>query len=632
MIIVSTIIVFTILFNQYVIRQFKKADETEHLINMLRNEYSTSTLPIRVIKNIVGQEKTNDLEKEEKLSEAYQKNISLLTGHIDNIDSYLVAINNNLNNTSQMFRETKEERQILLIIINDSIVKMEHFKELLDSKYSASEINRNPNHINELEIARDNLNMNFNNLYAHYENYSKLSRNLLFHQLNFLIIILIILVLLLSLIGIRFVSYDLRFILSSFKQLESHNYRLTNLPKFKRIFKEEKEIYDTVNNIFVEQAYSTGFKEIVMGTYMMDELIDLLFSKVKQLFSVDRVGIAFVDYKQKLFVAEYGVMNYGEIKLGPGFEVPILETSLSKVLETKNGFIANDLCALYKTKPNSKALAAIIEEGIRSNMVVPLKSKNTVFGLVFFSSTTKNTFDNDHFRLATKLLYEIEGFLNRSYLTKVVFSKMGHAFSELVDKKDNETGGHIIRMVKYSVIIAIGVKELALKGYEIDKKTILDIERNASVHDIGKVAVPDHILKKPGKLTSDEWEIMKTHAAVGGDIFKDLRESLNLFDYDFFKVAEEITRYHHEKWDGTGYPEGLKGDSIPLVARIVAVADVFDALTSKRVYKDAFSFDEAVDIIESSKGSHFDPIIVEVFLTVLEEIKVIYNTYTEKED
>lgn len=166
-------------------------------------------------------------------------------------------------------------------------------------------------------------------------------------------------------------------------------------------------------------------------------------------------------------------------------------------------------------------------------------------------------------------------------------------------------------------------------AYQVDKKFVSEIERNASVHDIGKVGIPDAILKKPGKLTSEEFDVMKTHPEIGGEIFANLRESLRGFNENYYKIAEEITLYHHERWDGSGYPKGLRGDNIPLSARIVAIADVFDALTSERVYKKAFSFEDAVKLIEDSAGTHFDPVIVEVFLNELDGIKRIYNRYRD---
>ena len=164
-----------------------------------------------------------------------------------------------------------------------------------------------------------------------------------------------------------------------------------------------------------------------------------------------------------------------------------------------------------------------------------------------------------------------------------------------------------------------------LPGYTVNRKFVLEIERNASAHDIGKVGIPDEILKKPGKLTPEEWLIMKRHAGFGADIFKSLREGLRVFDADFYRFAEEIARYHHERWDGTGYPEGLRGEAIPLSARIVALADVFDAITSKRVYKAPFSFEQSVQMIKESSGTHLDPVLVDVFIENIEKVWEIYQ-------
>lgn len=223
------------------------------------------------------------------------------------------------------------------------------------------------------------------------------------------------------------------------------------------------------------------------------------------------------------------------------------------------------------------------------------------------------------------MIKEISLILNRSYFTKVIFAKITHSFAELVDHKDNETGDHILRMVRYSVVLADALRRTPREDYCVDRRLVLDIERYASVHDIGKVGVPDEILKKPGKLTPEEWEVMKRHVNVGADIFSSIREGLRFFDDDLYRVAEEITRHHHERWDGSGYPDGLKGLEIPVSSRIVAIADVFDALTSRRSYKEPFGFDESVEILKDSAGSHLDPVLVQVFIDQLEKIKSIYD-------
>lgn len=186
-----------------------------------------------------------------------------------------------------------------------------------------------------------------------------------------------------------------------------------------------------------------------------------------------------------------------------------------------------------------------------------------------------------------------------------------HRLTAAAEYKDDETGDHIKRIGEYTAVLAKGM------GYSDDK--IENLLYAAPMHDIGKIGVPDKILLKPGKLEPDEWEIMKKHTNIGAEILKGSSA-------EYIKLAETIAYYHHERWDGTGYPEGLKGEEIPLSARIVAVVDVFDALISERPYKVAFPLQKAFDIIESEKGIHFDPKVVDVFFDSIEEIKAIYRT------
>lgn len=191
-----------------------------------------------------------------------------------------------------------------------------------------------------------------------------------------------------------------------------------------------------------------------------------------------------------------------------------------------------------------------------------------------------------------------------------VVRRLGRA----AEYRDNETGLHIIRMSYISVILgrAAGMSE-----------EDLDLLLNASpMHDIGKIGVPDNILLKPGKFEPEEWEIMKTHAQIGADI-------LSGDDSPMMTMAREIALTHHEKWDGSGYPNGLKGKDIPLVGRVSALADVFDALTSERPYKKAWSTDDAIEFIKDNSGSHFDPDLVDYFIQNLDLIADIKEKYME---
>ncbi len=155
-----------------------------------------------------------------------------------------------------------------------------------------------------------------------------------------------------------------------------------------------------------------------------------------------------------------------------------------------------------------------------------------------------------------------------------------------------------------------------------------DVVRSAPLHDVGKINISDKILNKPGKLEDDEYEIMKTHTTHGKKIMEDAISTVAGENY--LKEARNMAAYHHERWDGKGYPEGLHGEVIPLSARIMAVADVFDALASPRVYKPAFPVEKALSIIEEGKGTQFDPKCVEVFMDSLDEVMVILNKYNKE--
>ena len=189
--------------------------------------------------------------------------------------------------------------------------------------------------------------------------------------------------------------------------------------------------------------------------------------------------------------------------------------------------------------------------------------------------------------------------------------------ASVIETRDVGTGEHVRRTKKYVRILATHLAEKE-KYHDILTPEVIDkMESAAALHDIGKIAVSDTILLKPGRLTPEEFDKMKVHTTKGGELVKTFFKHFT--EEHFYEDAYDIAMYHHEKWDGSGYPTGLKGEEIPLAARIMAVADVFDALTTKRVYKDAFTPEEAFDIIFKEAGTHFDPELVEVLKTIKDE-------------
>lgn len=195
--------------------------------------------------------------------------------------------------------------------------------------------------------------------------------------------------------------------------------------------------------------------------------------------------------------------------------------------------------------------------------------------------------------------------------------------ANLIENRDMETGGHILRTGDYVRLIASGARDDGVYADKIDDRFISLMVTLAPMHDIGKIIIPDSILKKPGRLTEQEFEQMKKHAEAGGTVVSDVLNGVT--DEDYISFASDVATYHHERWDGTGYPKRLKGEEIPLSARIMAIADVFDALVSERCYKKAMPPNEAFAVIMEESGSHFDPKLVEVFLNRKEEILNIIN-------
>lgn len=202
--------------------------------------------------------------------------------------------------------------------------------------------------------------------------------------------------------------------------------------------------------------------------------------------------------------------------------------------------------------------------------------------------------------------------------------------ASLAETRDNETGSHIRRTQHYVRALATALKDHPRFSTQLDDRVIDILYKSAPLHDIGKVGIPDRILLKPGRFEPHEFEIMKTHTTLGRDAIQHAEDQLGM-PVEFLSYAKEIAYGHHEKWDGSGYPQGLAGEVIPLSARIMAVADVYDALISRRVYKEGMSHDQAVDIMRKGRGSHFDPDILDIFLGLQPEFQRIAQRFADSD-
>jgi len=284
--------------------------------------------------------------------------------------------------------------------------------------------------------------------------------------------------------------------------------------------------------------------------------------------------------------------------LGKSFLDIVHPSSIAKVADTMlptllHGKIIRDFQFQIRSIPRKKI---DVECNARS---VSKKGQTMGFQFVIRDISERKKLENK--------LIESYSLIDKSQTTAIL------ALAKLSEFRDKDTGNHLERMREYSQILA---KELSsqdqYKNY-ITPEYIDDIYLSSILHDIGKVGIPDTVLLKPGKLSVEEFEIMKCHSVFGGDTL--LKSEMKTGEQSFLSLGKAIAYNHHEKWDGSGYPYGLKGKDIPLSARIVALADVYDALTSKRCYKSAFGHEKAKNIIMESKGSHFDPEVVDAFLS-----------------
>jgi putative two-component system response regulator len=219
----------------------------------------------------------------------------------------------------------------------------------------------------------------------------------------------------------------------------------------------------------------------------------------------------------------------------------------------------------------------------------------------------------------------------RMHENQIVQDVTIRALARLAETRDNETGNHILRTQEYVLRLAQRAAALPRLAPQLDERSITLIAKSAPLHDIGKVGIPDHILLKPGKLTAQEWDVMKTHAALGAQAIEravdDMHEPV-----EFLAYARQIALHHHERWDGSGYPDALAGDAIPLAARLMALADVFDALISRRVYKAAIAPAQVREILAQERGRHFDPDLLDLFLEGYDDFCAIARRYPDEQD
>jgi len=297
--------------------------------------------------------------------------------------------------------------------------------------------------------------------------------------------------------------------------------------------------------------------------------------------------------------------------------------SLKQILDKGTPRVINNMLTFEDS--DKKHIRRLGRQGYAASYTLPLFNNGNFFGFLFFNSYETDVFNE-------KILEELD--LYGHLLALMVINELSSVqslsaaiktTSHITHQRDPETGCHLDRMSRYSRLIA---QALADK-HHLDDSYIEQIFMFSPLHDIGKIAIPDHILLKSGSLNYDEMEIMKTHSLKGREIIDDLIQNFGLENISHTHILRNIATYHHETINGTGYPEGRSGDDIPLEARIVAVADIFDALTSKRPYKEAWSNDDAFAALNEMAGEKLDQDCVDGLLTQREAVEEIQHQFKE---
>ena len=266
-------------------------------------------------------------------------------------------------------------------------------------------------------------------------------------------------------------------------------------------------------------------------------------------------------------------------------------------------------------------------QGFRSSYTYPIYDHEQFLGFIFINSCQLNAFTPQVQQAITPLIHLIAAFTIIEFAAIKTLTATVRTTLEMSHHRDPETGAHLERMARYSRLIAL---QLATP-YQLSDEAIEHIFLFAPLHDVGKIAIPDHILLKPAKLTPAEFELMQTHTTKGLDIVSRTLANYQLEQMQHIAILKNIVKSHHEKMDGSGYPDGLRGEEIPIEARIVAVADIFDALTSKRPYKEAWSTDVAFAELQRLSGKGLDPQCVEAMLSLRPAIEQIQSRFMDEE-
>lgn len=354
----------------------------------------------------------------------------------------------------------------------------------------------------------------------------------------------------------------------------------------------------------------------------LQDALKFVHEEFRAFLPVDWVGVFLWDGERRLLMLERDCGAVGGLRDGEGFEIA---AGLPDEIREGRPYLFAELetCPLHA--PFAALAGRLREEGLHSSLLLPLTPSAQAPALLLFASREAGAYTPDHVEFLANIGQQISHILERTVVMEGLVVAAVEGLAKLAESRDPETGDHLARMSLYSAIVAEELGRGGAYRERIDQAYVRDILRFAPMHDIGKVGVRDEILLKPGRLTPEERESMEVHPVTGGQVLRRCEAQMNARGRSIFQIGIEIAEGHHEKFDGSGYPNRLAGEEIPLSARIIAVADVFDALTSKRPYKEAWPVEKALETMKNDAGKHFDPEVLAALERALPQVLEVYG-------
>lgn len=412
---------------------------------------------------------------------------------------------------------------------------------------------------------------------------------------------------------------------------------------------ESKRLREDKERHLVELEKNNEIISMLNSGKSTDEIFNMLNLSLKKIIPFDGMFLTLLNDTNTFLTVENAVFNHGFYHnlIRTGDRYLASQLNVKNFLNREQNILNIDNLGNYiREKDSHDVFRELCDHGIKSILGVSLLIKDQARGIIFFISTTTGAFKNHHITFVKSIAGQIALSVQRTELTKEIENHSRNleklvsqrteevlktqrttifALSSLADARDSETGDHLERIRNYAVLL-MRLYKYEEDHMEISNRLLRDLYDSSVLHDIGKVGIPDQILLKKSSLTKEEFEIMKKHTTIGYEALKNASGDMGT---DFFlNMAMDIILYHHERWDGNGYPKGLKGEDIPLAARVITIVDVYDALTSRRPYKEALNHEAAVDEMRKENGK-FDPILINLFYKHADKFNEVREKYSE---